>query len=695
MYSPKSLRIKNIISYTDVHYQFRNGEAIIIVGLNHDNASQKNNGSGKSALIEALALAFCGTSIRDVKVKELVNRQATDGEIDLILHNSITDKQLRIYRKLYTGTKSAECRIWIGDQEVRLPDINSYNKFVFDEIGISKDDFFNFFLLVQANYQPFLRVGDTKKKEIINRFSGADSIDQIFPFIKADVANFEPQSVALQQAIVKQETQIEIYQNKVDELTIQLNNLDQEKQIMKDKVVAQQTTYQNAIASYNKDIATAQTNLKAHQDALAEITRTDQTSTLTNANIKITATIQDNTKTIATLKSKIANVQNDFIDDIAAIKSEEAKTNATIKEVADSITEYEEFESEVSKQILDSIECPNCHHKFTLRNKDFNHQEAVEQLPLIQQDLINLKEQKQQLQKYIEVDLLALKQDINTQILAKQEQFNKQVVQLNNDNVELNNTVSKNTTLINNINNSITSNNNQIKAINNSIDSYNVSKTSVQQSINQLQQQIQEIDKFTPQEEINQLQLSIAQCNEKLNELKTQTDEHNQLVSSYSQWDTNFKNFKSFVANQSIKNIEDYTNLFLQQMGSDLTIYLDGFSTLATGKLKEQISVEVLRGGFSEGSYGAFSGGERGRIDICCILAIQQLINLNCTSGGLDLLICDEILDQVDSFGLESIIQSLQNIDRTIMIVSQNEINALKNHTLLVEKRNKVSTFTN
>lgn len=166
-----------------------------------------------------------------------------------------------------------------------------------------------------------------------------------------------------------------------------------------------------------------------------------------------------------------------------------------------------------------------------------------------------------------------------------------------------------------------------------------------------------------------------------------------QRLSQTAQWETNFKNFKSYVANQSIANIQDYANLFLRQMGSDLTIKLDGFSELASGKLKEQISVEVLRGGFSEGSYGAFSGGERGRIDVCTILAIQQLINLNCKSGGLDLLICDEILDQIDTLGLESIINSLQNLDRTIMIVSQNDINTLKDYTLTIEKRNKISTF--
>ena len=71
------------------------------------------------------------------------------------------------------------------------PDINSYNKFIFDILGITKDDFYNFYLITKEKYQPFSSIGDTGKKAIINRFSGANSIDGVDELIKFDSSDIQ------------------------------------------------------------------------------------------------------------------------------------------------------------------------------------------------------------------------------------------------------------------------------------------------------------------------------------------------------------------------------------------------------------------------------------------------------------------------------------------------------------------------
>ena len=73
------------------------------------------------------------------------------------------------------------------------------------------------------------------------------------------------------------------------------------------------------------------------------------------------------------------------------------------------------------------------------------------------------------------------------------------------------------------------------------------------------------------------------------------------------------------------------------------------------------------------------------------MLAMQHLINLNASSGGLDFLGADEILDSIDATGLEYILESCDQVGRTIMIVSQNEISSLKEKTLKIRKQNKIS----
>lgn len=708
MYRPQSLKIKNIISHVNSEYVFQNGVAIIVVGVNHDDSSQKGNGSGKSALIESLALAYTGTSIRDVKVKELVNRQAKDGEVELVQYNSKTKLTMKIWRKVYTGTKPTECKIWIYNHltdldaseedfnlkcQVKKSDINEYNKFVFEEIGLSREDFFNFYLLVQANYEPFLRVSDTKKKEIINRFSGADSVDQLIPLVKEDCVSPTLKVEALQLEFKNEEIRHTLYQENIDALNLKNETLSESKEAQIVEINGKISTIQAEIESENKKISESNNTIKLQKQELVKLDKVAKQLVISN---KITE-LKNKKKVLEdqniASKLQIAAVQDDFKKEIEAIKTLEDTTNANILALKGDITDFEELESEINKQIQDSVECPSCKHKFSIRNVEFNYAEAVQQLPMIAEELVAMKKDLETCNKTINETILGSKQEINKKILAKQEAIKTQVSNNMTLIIGLGNEVLEQERQITTLNTAETSISNTLNAANNTI---NLSLESTESLIKRqglLQKTIDDIKRYTIEEELNELLEKQLLSIKIQQDLKENLDVANKDLEKRAQWETNFKNFKSFVANQSIKNIQDYTNLFLQKMGSNLNIDIDGFATLANGKIKEQISVEVLRGGFNEGSYGAFSGGERGRIDISCILAIQQLINLNCKSGGLDLLICDEILDQIDTLGLESIINSLQHLDRTIMIVSQNEINTLKDYTLTIEKRNKISTF--
>jgi len=699
MYKPSHLKIKNIISHTNSEYAFKNGKAIIIVGVNHDNPNQAGNGSGKSALIESLALAVAGTSIRDVKVKELINRQAKDGEVEFSLYNTITKKNLIIWRKFYTNTKSAECRVWVGkridDDEVRLSDINTYNRFIFDEIGISKEDFFNFYLLVEDNYSPFLRATDLKKKETMNRFSGAESIDQLIPLVKEDCKSLQPDIDEKQEAVNKIDIQLETYNEQLEQLKEKGKNLKQTKKEQTDQLELQLTDIDYSITTKSKEIETKKTNLALKNKEITSLDKEVKINKLKTVDLKKQTDEKTKLETAnETAKTNRAKVQEKFKTQIDQVKTDEKTANEQLVALKAELKEFEDFESEVNKNIQDSVECPKCSHKFSIRNEEFNHEEAVAQLPMILEEIKTIKKSIEAQNEIINTTIVKRKKDINDKILLEQEKFKKEIednntkitnvidVAINSINQQINQLNNQHTLL----NNESTAIDNQITLDNKTLEGFNSQKQTVETAI-------QTVKNYKIDEEVEELTEKITKHQENRIILQTDLDELNQTYSTIGQWETNFKNFKSFIANQSINNIQDYTNLFLQQMGTDLTIKLDGFSELANGKTAEKISIEVLRGGFSEGSYGAFSGGERGRIDICVIIAIQQLINLNCASGGLDLLICDEILDQVDTLGLESIINSLQNLDRTIMIVSQNEINALKDYTLKIEKRNKISTF--
>jgi exonuclease SbcC len=85
-----------------------------------------------------------------------------------------------------------------------------FNDWLWKTIGISKDDFFSFFLITKENYKPFLLVGDTKKKEIINRFSGADKVDAAFPLIETDSEKLGKELADIEKELVQNQTKQEL-----------------------------------------------------------------------------------------------------------------------------------------------------------------------------------------------------------------------------------------------------------------------------------------------------------------------------------------------------------------------------------------------------------------------------------------------------------------------------------------------------
>lgn len=157
-----------------------------------------------------------------------------------------------------------------------------------------------------------------------------------------------------------------------------------------------------------------------------------------------------------------------------------------------------------------------------------------------------------------------------------------------------------------------------------------------------------------------------------------------------------FARFKSHLANTKIDSIAELTNSFLLQIGSDMSIELSGYKMLKSKKIREKITVSILRNGEDGGPMEKFSNGEKCRIMLAGILAMRQLTNANCDNGkGLDLLILDEILDASDYPGLMSYAEAINSLGITTLMITQNVVNERYPYRLEVRKENGVSTIIN
>lgn len=197
---------------------------------------------------------------------------------------------------------------------------------------------------------------------------------------------------------------------------------------------------------------------------------------------------------------------------------------------------------------------------------------------------------------------------------------------------------------------------------------------------------------------IKSIEDKIDECEGKMEEVQKQImpleEELNQV--NYWIYYMGKNGFKTYLANKAVSVLEGTVNSYLNKFKSDLSVNINGFKILKDGSVREKIESFVLESGMNPKLFMAMSGGERGRIKLAGILAIQHLINMSLNGNGLNLLILDESLSGIDSEGTMEFVNILENIGSTILLITQNiEDSKIFKNVLTVEKKNGVSRYIN
>ena len=193
-------------------------------------------------------------------------------------------------------------------------------------------------------------------------------------------------------------------------------------------------------------------------------------------------------------------------------------------------------------------------------------------------------------------------------------------------------------------------------------------------------------------DERERLQSQLDSKSEEMVEAQARLNDATEKLNVLVEQENRFVRFKTKLANSKIAALSQRINGILQDIGSDLRIRIEGYIQLKSGKIRDKMTVDIIKDGSSFGSYFKLSKGERTRIDVACIIAMIQLMNSNCTDGrGLDLLIMDEILGNVDEKGLSDIYSALNTLQVTTLVVSHNPVSAAYRHKLTICKQNGIS----
>lgn len=786
MWRLKKIYSTNIVSFRELEMSIAPGVATMIFGQNLDNENQKCNGSGKSSLIEAVAFGITGDTLRKVKVEDIINDKADNASVQLMFENDYDGLVFIIDRSVSRKEpQKVECHLMLNGEEVHTertvqPSVTDYNKYILNELGITKDELYSSFILCKNHYQSFLDASDKNKKEIINRFSNGLLVDGSIEHLAADM-------VPVQQRKSEAELEVTKIRGKIEAISDELNNADAQKEEAvrsreakieeyNGKIAAKRAeirslneqvekakTRRNAIRKFDERMQDLENSDKSFEDSYKSMS--DELAALSMPPVKdyvsrskeyveeigrIKANVNswkkklsENHSELAVLEDEVSRLTEEVAKSKADCEAAESSDKASIAEIQlvieklkgereklrdDSrgeqakLTGLEKRLHQIEVTLNGSIKCPNCGHEFLYGKDD---------------DVKAIKTEKAQVEKDIDQSEEIIK-DIESkmsgkaaEIIAKEEErsgITKRIDMRYNGYLELSNKLTSASvrldqfkSSLSRISSSIEKGDMDIDALNGKIQNLSTLMFDEVYGIidGKMSQAKQYIDDC--RSKIKFAEGQISQYESAIEEVRTQKTEDIaiRLEASKRQYEKElelasadfeavsarydelaaqmdlFVEFKSHLANQKIDAIAAVTNEFLELIGSDIRLQLEGFRRLKSGKLRDKITVKILRNGMDCGAFEKFSGGERARVYLANILAMQKITNSNCDEGkGLDLLIEDEILDCSDESGMMSFCDALNELGATSMLVTQVPVSESYPYRLLVTKHNGESKIS-
>lgn len=787
MWKLAEIRINNIVSFHEASLSIEQGVATLIFGKNEDNASQPCNGSGKSSLIEAISFALTGEQLRKVKsVEEIINDHAENAYVYVRLANDYNNTTFTIERTISRNApQSIECHkydcagVEIETDKTIQPTVSDYNKFILCEIGLTKDEIYNNFILCDNKYESFFDCSDKNKKEIINRFSNGVIIDDSIDRLQQDMAPVVSELTVANNKVVGINGSISAIKNELEHVDEKKANARQERGARIERLDEQIQKCRSDIEVVEEKRKKAESRLILLNGLQKEVKGVDESNlSLLEAYNEIKAMCEDNEleavsefdKMSEQYKNLLSEQKNSIkqinrqIDDATATlkqsKDEQQRYAESYKKHCDDETKLtekdialkEKINAEISKidVKLDKIEedinankkrqaelsalisrnetllngaviCPKCQHKFFV-NEDITVDDVKKTLDDLRSEERTKKEEAVKLIKefdFVDEDGAKKSEEIdsiNAKMKARSNELDAEyrelkslsgkVDQAENSVISLQKQLANAENELDRLNGKIEVMRNRLfgeitgilegRVMNgkNYIEQQDSSIVFLKGQMSQYQQSKKELIEAPETDFEASLQESLEKYQDELKSAQKIASEIETKYNRLKEQELHFTMFKSYIANKKIDALSHIVNDFLEKIGSDIRLKLEGFTVTKTGKFSDKISVQVMRDGIDCGSYHKFSGGEKARLNLACILSLHTLTNSNCEEGkGLDFIIIDELLDKSDEVGMATYCEALNKLGQTALLITQGGISEGYPHKLLIVKKQGVSTI--
>lgn len=660
---PIKLKLTNFLSFKELEYDFEEGP-VLLVGENRSDEGQESNGSGKTAIQSAIEKCWLDyTSRKNVRDIDLIRRGQNESVIESWIYCAVRDQVLHIKRVL--TRKGNKLELYINDEPIQFATVNDGNNRIIEWIGITKEDLSNYYIVNKERFTSFFTSSNSQKLQLIARFSNATFLDNVDSDIKVEVSSKE----AARESLVREKAFV---QGRIEMLKESLAGCSIDKyERMKEEEIS---SYRNRIMEKESEIALNEEKIDA---LILEMGGIERGLVMVNDKLKeqssfLSSRIKDGDR----ISKEIDSINNALKE----VGCSEKQVRDDIKESISTKSEIEGALADIDAVLAGIITCPKCGHRF-LFDEDAD---------------IKVEEEKR-------VDLIKLNEEIGSSIVLLNDdlcRIEEQSGRLRGDLRSKREEESRFTSELSVLRKNLAKVEEDIERDKLKLETYKKQVKSLESDIEREKAEVEKlgekIDEVSKEdtgsafmEERKGIESDLEKENEKLKELDQKIEIVDGELQNAREWLVQYKEFRMYLANVSVKEIQRNCNDTLRDMGSDLSVSIDGFKRKADGTVKEEITPTILRD--EPLPFNSFSGGERGRLEYAMILAQQRMINQSNEHGGLNFLFTDEIAEGIDALGLRSLVKSLNRFSYPILVTTHVVNQSVGTKVLKVIKENNIS----
>lgn len=638
-----SLKLENFLSFKSLEHTFIKNP-VLIQGKNlTEIESKETNGAGKSTMMAGIAYAILATPLRKQTLdRDLITWGEEEAHIWLDIYCPVRKETLNIHRVLKVkGSAVLELTINEEVNSVQYATVNDGNAFILKWIGISAEDLKNYYIINKENFKSFVSSSNTDKLSLINRFIKAEQLDESDALIKEKVKPLEnKKSIALGK-LHTIEGELNVYNHQLKE--------EQERNLEDEKL--------RLIERLNDEI---DTTINRYDRAEEKIQQSLSTIKLAEKDIK-----ENQIKISEATKQLLLLEEIDYKDQYDAISVERESTDKKVEEIRkkrkNHLAASIQLEAETNKLaaiLKGAVKCPHCGTEFVITDSSVD----------INKTRAEIARKRDEAHEHDASSKVALQEIADFEKQLKK--FEERISGVRAKEQETIKAVRKVQSEITRIKGEIASKNQLITTCKEYIDHNRGVQAECDERSVQLAEQLERAEQEEIQTREEELTGLVTLTQKKLEKARKECEEYEKQISDMMQWGLRFKEFKMSLACEQLKIIQDFANSALQKQRSELRLCIEGFKRDSKGKIKAEITVFVINGEGEYKSFWSFSGGERARVEVALIQAMQEMINGTNEWGGLHFLNIDEVLEGTDPLGLSLLLESLDGCGYPIYIIS-------------------------